>query len=317
MKRTRALWLVTLAVLTLQGCGIKLVYNNLDRVVPWYVDSYIDLTPEQRRYLKLQMKEHLHWHRTTQLMAYVSTLEDAADAMQGGLEREELEGLIDAVKVHRNLLIDQIMPTASVLFASSSDAQLLQFAIRLDEENEEYLEKGTRDRAKLEAEWSKDVQRSLKGLVGRLTPAQKLLIDERSHAAQFEAQAYVAFQRDWQRDFLRALAKRDDPIGFAERFAYMAHNYEEWFTDEYREIEKRDDEFYRALAVEVDRLLTAEQRRKLMDWFLKLARILSELAADAKDEAPAGGCIVEAPLEDICSLHARVASAGNNPTATR
>ncbi|MCZ6869838.1 MAG: DUF6279 family lipoprotein [Gammaproteobacteria bacterium] len=315
MKRSRALWMAILAVLTLQGCGMKLVYNNLDRIVPWYVDSYIDLTPEQRRYLKLRMKEHLYWHRTTQLMAYVSTLEGVANAMQDGLEREELEGLIGAVKVHRNQLLDQIMPTASVLFASSSDAQLLQFAIRLDEENEEYLEKGTRDRAKLEAEWSKDVQKSLKGLVGRLTPAQKLLIDERSHAAQFEAPAYVAFQRNWQRDFLRALAKRDDPIAFAERFAYMAHHYEEWFTDEYREIEKRDDEFYRALALEVDRLLTAEQRRKLMDWFLKLAGTLSELAADAKDQAPAVACIVEAPLEDICSLHMRVASAGDNPSA--
>ena len=42
-QRSRALWLATLAVLALQGCGVKLVYNNVDRIIPWYVAINVPL----------------------------------------------------------------------------------------------------------------------------------------------------------------------------------------------------------------------------------------------------------------------------------
>jgi hypothetical protein len=305
LKRLKPLCLAVLAVLALQGCGVKLIYNNMDRVVPWYVDNYIDLSPAQRRYLKRRMKEHLYWNRTTQLVSYATTLEGAARSIEDGLTAAELEAVIDNVKIHRAVLIDEIVPTTAVLLISSSDEQLLEFAMRVDEGNEEYLEDEQRDRVELEADWAKEVKRSLKDLIGRLTAEQRQLIEGRSREVEFAAPAQVAFRRNWQRDFLRALAKRDDPVWFTERFAYMAHNYEEWFTDDFREVEKRDDVFYRGLVLDVDRTLTPEQRRNLMDWFLNLAQDLRELAADA-DEKPPRACTVEASFEDLCALQARI-----------
>lgn len=292
-------------MVALQGCGIKLVYNNLDRVAPWYVNHYLDLTSEQRRYLKLRMKEHMHWHRRTQLNRYAATLEGAARAVEGGVDAENLEAVIDAVKVHRDALLDEMLPTAAVLFVSSSDEQLLQFAIRLDERYEELIEEESGDTDELRAAWTQDVRKSLKDLIGRLTADQKLLIEERSREVQFAPQAHVGFRRNWEQDFFRALAKREDPVWFSERFAYMARNYEEWYTDEYRIVEKREDEQYRGLAVAVARLLTPAQRHKLIKWFLDLAQDLRELAADAEDRPPQS-CVVEAPLEDICALHQRL-----------
>ncbi|MEE9254437.1 MAG: DUF6279 family lipoprotein [Pseudomonadales bacterium] len=305
MKRSRSLVLALLSVLALQGCGVKLAYNNLHRVVPWYVGSYIDLTPEQRRYLKLRVKKHMHWNRNTQLNRYAATLEGAARAVEVGLDAENLEDIIDEVKVHRDAMLDEILPTAAVLFISSSDEQLLEFAMRLDEANEERLEEESGDIEELRAAWEKDVQKSVKDLVGRLTPQQKLFIEERSREVRFEPEAQVGFRRNWEGDFLRALAKRDDPVWFSERLAHMAHDYEEWYTDAYRIVEKREDEFYRGLAVSMTALLTPMQKRKLMRWFLDLAQDLRELAADA-DVRPPKACVLEAALEDMCALHQRV-----------
>lgn len=305
MKALRALVLALLSMAALQGCGVKLLYNNLDHVVPWYVDSYIDLTPEQRRYLKRRLQEHLYWHRTTQLDAYVATLEEAARDVQHGLDAERLEAIVDEVKAHRDVLVDEILPTAVVVFADSSDEQLLQFAVRLEEKNQEMLEDADDDPAKLRATWSKEIRRTLKDMVGRLTDEQKQLIEARSEEVVFAPEADVRYRRHWEGDFLRALAKRDDPVWFAGRAAYMVHNYEQWYTDEFRAVEKHDDDFYRTLVLSVDRLLTPEQRLRLSQWFLDLAQDLRELAADA-EAPPVPACSLQGAFEELCAIQHRI-----------
>ena len=46
--RTKAFGFLLLCCLVLSACGIKLIYNRLDWVVPFYVDDYITLDEDQQ-----------------------------------------------------------------------------------------------------------------------------------------------------------------------------------------------------------------------------------------------------------------------------
>ena len=61
--------ILALSLLT-SGCGVKLAYNNADRLARWWVSDYIDMTRDQRDYFDASTSEIMFWHRTTQLAIY-------------------------------------------------------------------------------------------------------------------------------------------------------------------------------------------------------------------------------------------------------
>ena len=63
-------------VLGLQGCStIKLAYNQAPLAAYWYLDDYADFSDEQKPAVKAALNELHHWHRQTQLPAYIETLQ--------------------------------------------------------------------------------------------------------------------------------------------------------------------------------------------------------------------------------------------------
>ena len=48
MKLAR-LFLLSLFVLTLTSCSSTFLYNQLDWLIPWYLDDYVDLTRAQKK----------------------------------------------------------------------------------------------------------------------------------------------------------------------------------------------------------------------------------------------------------------------------
>ena len=60
----------------LAGCTTSFTYNQLDWLIPWYVDGYVDLTREQRKTLRAQLEPFLSWHRNEELKRYIEILDE-------------------------------------------------------------------------------------------------------------------------------------------------------------------------------------------------------------------------------------------------
>lgn len=62
-------WLLAaLLISVLTSCNrVELAYRNLDLLVPWTLDRYLDLDGPQRRLLAERLERHLDWHCSTQL----------------------------------------------------------------------------------------------------------------------------------------------------------------------------------------------------------------------------------------------------------
>jgi len=66
--------LLTTSILLLSGCSTQFFYNQLDWVLPWYLEDYVSFKEAQTQTLDSQVAQFLSWHRTQQLPAYADFL---------------------------------------------------------------------------------------------------------------------------------------------------------------------------------------------------------------------------------------------------
>ncbi len=73
--RHASVWVALAALMTLSGCStIKVVYNNSDDLIYWWLDGYADLQGEQKQFTRDTLVELQRWHRQQQLPEYVAML---------------------------------------------------------------------------------------------------------------------------------------------------------------------------------------------------------------------------------------------------
>ncbi len=65
------------------GCGIGLLYNNLDRLVRWELDGILAMTPDQQAFLETEFAALWRWHRTEELPRYADDLDRWAALFDG------------------------------------------------------------------------------------------------------------------------------------------------------------------------------------------------------------------------------------------
>ena len=62
--------------LLLVGCSrLELLYRNLDWLLPWRLDHYLDLDRQQQAWLKPRLQTHLGWHCSVELPRYFDWLQ--------------------------------------------------------------------------------------------------------------------------------------------------------------------------------------------------------------------------------------------------
>jgi len=74
--------LLALGLLVSACSKAGLAYRNLDWVISWRVNQYLDLDSQQKAWFKPKLQEHLTWHCSTELPRYVDWLQRTQDLVQ-------------------------------------------------------------------------------------------------------------------------------------------------------------------------------------------------------------------------------------------
>ncbi|MEE4246460.1 MAG: DUF6279 family lipoprotein [Kangiellaceae bacterium] len=77
--------LITVFCLLISGCGIKFWYNQLDWVVPWYLDDLVELSGQQENQLEQVLRLKTNWHRKQELPKYIEWL----DQLEQDIEQDQ------------------------------------------------------------------------------------------------------------------------------------------------------------------------------------------------------------------------------------
>ena len=125
----------------LSGCStLKLVYNQADEAIYWWLDSYVDLTDKQKPLVKDTLR-HLHqWHRQTQLPEYVALLRRVRAMAPHDIQAEQVCTVTQEMQNSFIAVLHQVEPEATKLISQLSDAQLQRIRKKYDKLNQEWRE---------------------------------------------------------------------------------------------------------------------------------------------------------------------------------
>ena len=267
--RSRSLPLLALlaGVVLLAACSrLDLAYRNLDWLLTWRIDSYLDLNAEQKAWLKPRLDRHLAWHCSTQLPQLTSWLDqDRADLARGELDAARFQARFADLRAALGEVSSEIGPTAAGLLQQLSPRQVEQLRQQMAKENEklrrEFVEPPLDRQIAKRAETTEE---RLKPWFGRLSAQQKAMVRRWAEQRGEQNRLWLDSRERWQVALLAELEGRRS-ADFPQRIERLLNDRQSYWSEAYRQ-SFADGE--RSLAELLGQLLAsadASQRQRLQD----------------------------------------------------
>ena len=254
-------------------------------MLAWMADDYFDLDAAQKQDFHTRIERLLKWHRHEQLPDYARFLIEIRQRGQRPLTRDDATWMVDGAKVRFRAIAQHGAQDAAEMLATLTPDNLRALEKQFDKVNQkftrEYKLKGTledRKRARLER-----TLKQVREWAGALTPAQEERIRQLNDVIPSADMLRHHDRQRRQKDFLALLDQRHDKAVFAPQLrAWLA----DWEKGRAQEFTKAQDEAYEkrvALYLEVERMLTPQQREhalhKLQNYIDDIQALISRRVA--------------------------------------
>ena len=267
------LLLLSLSLLLTACSRFGLAYRNLDWLVPWRLNDYLNLDSQQQAWLKPRLQRHLQWHCSVELPRYVAWLQATKTILdQPQPDSEQLVEQLLQLDVELKRISREITPTAIELLRGLNDEQVNELYAALDEDNledrQDFLEPPVSVQI---SERRERMQERMRPWLGRLNSAQLKHIAEWANGLGDQNRLWLDNRLLWQTELRDAVAERDQ-ADFAERLTRLLQQREAFYSEDYR---ARYGPSRQALATLFSQLLSSAdetQRERLAHRFRDLSR---------------------------------------------
>lgn len=274
--------------LLLSSCTrIGLAYRNLDSLVPWWLNSYIDLDSEQKRWFDQRLAGHLEWHCRTQLPLYIDWLDRTDRLVENGQpSTAQLSVLMDEARAAQQRIAEQISPSLIELLQDLSPEQVAQLRSELDEKTLELQKKYTQPPLVEQiSERSKRLEKRLKPWFGDLSAEQQARIQSWSVAQGEQNSLWLDDRARWQGELFSALDERQAST-FAPRLSRLLHQPESLQDATYRQAFQRSRDALTALFSDLLASAQPQQRSHLQK---RLREVRDDFNKSRCDASPVSG----------------------------
>ncbi|AWL12060.1 hypothetical protein HMF8227_01586 [Saliniradius amylolyticus] len=275
----KRLFVAAAMVLTLAGCSTTFVYNNLDWLVHWYLDDYVDLDRQQKREFDQKMSQWLDWHQQQELPQYRAQLKQLREQLnQGAMTEPQWLEHFEQARGHWERLRDTLVPDLVPLARTLSDKQIASIFKELEgndrerrEERAEQLE-GLNQQEIFEVRYQEVVE-DLERWVGELHDAQiePVKVYQSRYRSTFEP--WMAYRQRWRDAVKKLLIEHRSEPDFKRRFVEVMTRVEQFQGDELPRLREVNRQHYAHLLAQLLPGLDDKQRSHLN-------RELSELIGD-------------------------------------
>ena len=270
--------LLLLAIgLLVSACGkASLAYRNLDWVIPWRVNQYLDLDSQQKAWLKPKVQEHLAWHCSTELPRYVDWLQRTQDLLQEPApDASQLEAQMIEAEQAFHAIVQETNPTAVALLADLRPEQVERLYARMEKDNredrQEFLEPPLQTQINERAE---RLEKRLNPWFGTFNEMQRARIGQWASERRDQNRLWLDNRARWQNEFRSVLDQRDAE-DFAQRMSHVLENrrgaHDEQATQAYEQSRL-------AMAALLSDLLAAADEQQRTRVNERLASLQSDLA---------------------------------------
>ena len=130
-------WLCIFIVLLCGGCSSKLAYDNLDWLIYWYMDDYVELKDRQEALFDEKLDSWIDWHRSEELSKYQQQLQQLQQHIKNdALDRQTIAWHLDKGKNHIDAIRNKLAPELAQLASRLDDEQVIYLFAALERENE-------------------------------------------------------------------------------------------------------------------------------------------------------------------------------------
>ena len=212
-------------VLFLGGCSsITFIYNQFDNLFPWYLQSYVDLDRDQKKYLDELLTPFFQWHRVEEMPKYAQIIGDLELAINDEIDIESIALITHNVEESWFRLEDQMIMWATPLARELSDEQINKFIQVLKTKTTQSEKKLlVRNDQVYQSDSYKSLRKNLRRFMGSLTKDQldlvKVTSKEMRRVDAERIQSRKAFNEK-----LSLILQREQ--GWEERLKKITHNDE-------------------------------------------------------------------------------------------
>jgi len=203
------LWLGLVVLVGLSACStLKVVYNNSDDLIYWWLDGYADLQDSQKAFTHNALTDLQRWHRQQQLPEYVSLLKRMQTMAPHDITPAQVCAVTEDMRDSFIRVLRQIEPASAQLASQLSTEQLRSVRQRFDKTNktwkEDWLEPNAQDRLSYRM---KQASNRLEDFYGRLDKPQREVLQQWLSQSVFDpVQSYAERERR-QADILNTLQR--------------------------------------------------------------------------------------------------------------
>lgn len=267
------LLLLSLSVLLTACSRFGLAYRNLDWLVPWRLNDYLNLDSQQQAWLKPRLQRHLHWHCSVELPRYLAWLQTTKTILdQPQPDSSQLLEQLLQLDAELKRISREITPTAVELLKGLSEDQVNELYAALDEDNLEDHQDFLEPPVSVQISERRDrMQERMRPWLGRLNSVQLKHIAEWANSLGDQNRLWLENRLRWQAELRDAVAERKQ-ADFAERLTRLLQQRDAFYSDEYR---VRYGASRQVLATLFSQLLSSadeKQRERLSHRFRDLSR---------------------------------------------
>jgi len=258
MRRILNLVVLALAALAAAACtltqlaysNIGLAYNNAAPMLAWMVSDYVDMSDEQKDFVRDRMSNAFAWHRTRELPEYRRFLERVLAQAEDNITVEEAATDYRELRGYYHRAVERLLPDMAEFLVRLDSLQAKQMEKRFAKDNKKVTTDA--NEASGDDRQEKRLERfvtHLEQFTGNLTDAQRSMVAGYIAAQPEFTEERLADRRYRQAAILQLVKSKPSREDATAELRRLFVDTESWRNPDYqRKLRQRDAAFFDLIA---------------------------------------------------------------------
>jgi hypothetical protein len=271
---------VALLVLSLGGCStVRLVYDNAETYLRWRATTYLDVDGAMADQLDERIAAFMAWHRAQALPKYAQITDEATRRFERRLQPADLVWGYDSIIAQARESLRAAAVQGAPLLDQLNPQQITHLERRMADDNRRFQRENLRgsERERRRRRTERNVER-LEDWVGRLSQAQRERVKQYSERAAMLEELRDRDHKRLQAELLAIVRAKEAK----KRLPDWAANYDRGREPAYVAALEASRKEYSAMALDIERSLSAEQRARAAGELRRYANDFRALAGERR-----------------------------------
>ena len=284
MKNYLRYYFLIIAILAIQACSFKTIYNQVDWLIVSYIEDFVSLNEKQSERLNTQIQKSFSWHRKTQLPLYTTWLQSFHDDVESGLDKTTVEIHFDTISSYFKNITSRLVDDIYVLLPNLTEQQIKEILENLSDKNVEFREEYS---GKTQEELKDQVLDKLidqfENWIGDLTAQQVIILTVFVKNSDLLYEQRYQTRLRWKKEFSVLLTEAKSGKNVNAKIKDLFTNQNKFRDKLSQEKFNQRKEVSAELIVSISRILTEEQKIHLFDKIANFKAMFLELASEINE----------------------------------